>query len=593
MSYEESIEIYKEFLICDYLNSYILNNLSLYLKYEYENNQEKLDEYKSSISEILDYTSLEKKEINNLLVDFIDQKIKTQEVELRYEDVKKKIRKLRNRSHYQIEEAILDHQRNLREKLEKIPNTLEKAENLLLGLISVFQKYPFFFYDQVYDAIVLLKDKIPSSIIKTIKNHWEDELLYHIRSSRPSNIFWNSELYHEIDDMISRYRIKDQFKIEDFDLVFKEVELEIEEFLLEIRNESVGSFDLWLISRSLELSNKIRGISTILKRIKSQQYKEGFWGSWIVGIENPDIRLTALNSLILLKLSPYKELRKLGIIGAKYLRKNQNSNGSWTFQFYNKDREIKRRDDILTTIICLEVLRRSGLEKLEDVLEKGEQWIESQQNQIGLWSNSSFHPPFLSVLILEYFKNKNEFSNQLHIYQDDLTPENIIFLGMKKAVEISKNCVSEENKISPKVGALIIKNGEIVIETFRGETSPGDHAEYIALEKKGKDLNFKESILITTLEPCTKRSSDKIPCARRIVEAGIKEVWIGMHDPNPHITGKGVVYLTKNGVSVGFFPPSIIEEIKTINKEFWDSKIANYYENKTDNHFDIMAVKKD
>ncbi len=104
---------------------------------------------------------------------------------------------------------------------------------------------------------------------------------------------------------------------------------------------------------------------------------------------------------------------------------------------------------------------------------------------------------------MEKSRKSKLYSHQLPLFLDDLTPENIIFFGMKRAIEISKNCKSEQDRISPKVGAVVIKSGEIVIEAYRGETSPGDHAEYIALEKKERNFELEESILITTLEPCT------------------------------------------------------------------------------------------
>ena len=140
---------------------------------------------------------------------------------------------------------------------------------------------------------------------------------------------------------------------------------------------------------------------------------------------------------------------------------------------------------------------------------------------------------------------------------------------MKRAIEISKLCTSEDNRITPKVGAVIIKNDQIVLEAYRGETAPGDHAEYIVLGKKGTDHDLKDATLITTLEPCTTRKPDKIPCAKRIASAGIKKIWAGILDPNPQITGKGILYITNHGVSVGYFPPALSKEIKEINEVFW------------------------
>ena len=78
-------------------------------------------------------------------------------------------------------------------------------------------------------------------------------------------------------------------------------------------------------------------------------------------------------------------------------------------------------------------------------------------------------------------------------------------------------------------------------------------------------FDLEESTLITTLEPCTSRKPNKIPCAKRVVDAGIKIIWIGMLDPNPKISEKKILYLTEHGISVGHFPPQLTKEIKDIN----------------------------
>ncbi|KKL15624.1 hypothetical protein LCGC14_2503730, partial [marine sediment metagenome] len=108
---------------------------------------------------------------------------------------------------------------------------------------------------------------------------------------------------------------------------------------------------------------------------------------------------------------------------------------------------------------------------------------------------------------------------------------NIIIQAIEKSIEISKKCVSEEGRISPKVGAVLIKDNKIEETAYRGEIEEGDHAEYTLLEKKLKSKDFSDTILITTLEPCTRRSSNKTSCAERIIQAGIKQVWIGINDP--------------------------------------------------------------
>ena len=152
----------------------------------------------------------------------------------------------------------------------------------------------------------------------------------------------------------------------------------------------------------------------------------------------------------------------------------------------------------------------------------------------------------------------------------------VIIQGIEKSIEISNKCVSEGEKISPKVGAVLIEDNRIVETAYRGEIEEGDHAEYTLLERKLKSKEFSNTILITTLEPCTRRGSNKTSCAERIVQAGIRQVWIGINDPNPDISTRGCTYLRMKNVSINFFPDEYAQKVLRLNKEFWENEIKKY-----------------
>jgi len=144
---------------------------------------------------------------------------------------------------------------------------------------------------------------------------------------------------------------------------------------------------------------------------------------------------------------------------------------------------------------------------------------------------------------------------------------------MELAVEVMRESVSEaraDGKASPRVGAVLWKPDGTVETACRGELRQGDHAEYTLLERKNRDARLDGAALFVTLEPCApgSRHAPKLGCAERIVNARIKEVWVGIADPDPKVDRKGIKFLQDSGVAVRMFDRDLQEVIQEENREF-------------------------
>jgi len=98
---------------------------------------------------------------------------------------------------------------------------------------------------------------------------------------------------------------------------------------------------------------------------------------------------------------------------------------------------------------------------------------------------------------------------------------------------------------NPAVGAVVVKNGKVIATGYH-ERAGLPHAEAVALERAGKEA--KGATLYVTLEPCNHYGRTP-PCTERIIRAGVKEVVIGVRDPNPVAAG-GVERLKSAGIKV-------------------------------------------
>lgn len=99
---------------------------------------------------------------------------------------------------------------------------------------------------------------------------------------------------------------------------------------------------------------------------------------------------------------------------------------------------------------------------------------------------------------------------------------------------------------NPMVGAVLVKNGEIVGKGYH-QVFGGPHAEVHAINEGG--INCKGATLYVSMEPCA-HYGKTAPCVNAIIDAGITKVVTTVIDPNPITSGRGMQKLKDAGIEV-------------------------------------------
>lgn len=118
---------------------------------------------------------------------------------------------------------------------------------------------------------------------------------------------------------------------------------------------------------------------------------------------------------------------------------------------------------------------------------------------------------------------------------------------MRLALELAGNAIGRTSP-NPLVGAVVVKDNRVVgCGWHRKAGTP--HAEVHALRQAGELARGAE--VYVTLEPCSHYGKTP-PCAKALIEAGVKKVYAALLDPNPKVAGKGFKMLKDAGIEVEY-----------------------------------------
>jgi diaminohydroxyphosphoribosylaminopyrimidine deaminase/5-amino-6-(5-phosphoribosylamino)uracil reductase len=116
---------------------------------------------------------------------------------------------------------------------------------------------------------------------------------------------------------------------------------------------------------------------------------------------------------------------------------------------------------------------------------------------------------------------------------------------MQRCLELARRALGRTSP-NPLVGAVVVKDGEIVGEGFHPRAGE-PHAEVFALRAAGE--RARGATVYVNLEPCNHYGRTP-PCSEGLIAAGVARVVVGMVDPNPLVAGGGIARLRAAGVEV-------------------------------------------
>lgn len=114
---------------------------------------------------------------------------------------------------------------------------------------------------------------------------------------------------------------------------------------------------------------------------------------------------------------------------------------------------------------------------------------------------------------------------------------------MSRALELAARG-SGSTSPNPLVGAVIVKNGEIIGEGWH-EKAGEAHAEINAIRNSREPV--EGATIYVNLEPCSHFGRTP-PCAAELVKRKFKRVVVAMEDPNPLVAGNGIKLLRDSGI---------------------------------------------
>ena len=150
--------------------------------------------------------------------------------------------------------------------------------------------------------------------------------------------------------------------------------------------------------------------------------------------------------------------------------------------------------------------------------------------------------------------------------EDKILSEEFDRCMMRRALQLAANGAGYVSP-NPMVGAVIVAaDGRIIGEGWHRKYG-GPHAEVQAFRSVSQDDEhlLHDSTVYVTLEPCSHYGKTP-PCAKLIVDKGVRRVVVGCGDPNPKVSGRGIEMIRQAGIEIT--GNVLRDECAALNKRF-------------------------
>ena len=135
---------------------------------------------------------------------------------------------------------------------------------------------------------------------------------------------------------------------------------------------------------------------------------------------------------------------------------------------------------------------------------------------------------------------------------------------MRRALQLARQGGGHASP-NPMVGAVVVHDGKITGEGFHRCCGQG-HAEVNAIASVSDHSLLPSSTIYVTLEPCSHYGKTP-PCAKLLIDKGLKRVVVGVLDPFEKVSGRGVAMLREAGIEV--VVGVLEQECRELNKRFF------------------------